>query len=201
MWGSGIWGRLSAVSSTSGTLRLFQKPPIFPCRSGLPKLQFRCLSVTKLTSRETEVDGYWVFPSSWLCLALAVRKRASLSDPLSGPIPKSGVRGLLQQGKGSLKENSMGDKSEDQRGPQTLAPPRHQTAPLSSLPCFQLQSGREMVRIMTLSIRQTSISSTLYLSLPCLFFGMWQVPLDWWNGRKTTGWKGALKFLDVMRIY
>lgn len=55
----------------------------------------------------------------------------------------------------------MGDKSEDQRGSQTLAPPRHQTAPLSSLPCFQLQSGREMVRIMTLSIRETFISSTL----------------------------------------
>lgn len=154
--------------------------------------------MTELTSRETEVDGYWVFPCSWLCLALAVRKKASLSDPLSGPIPKSGVRGLLQQGKGSLKENSMGDKSEDQRGSQTLAPPRHQTAPLSSLPCFQLQSGREMVRIMTLSIRQTFISSTL--SLSC-FFGMWQVPLDWWNGRKKTGWKGMLKFLDVMRIY
>lgn len=40
LWSSGIWGRLSTVSSTSGTLCLFQKPPIFPRLSSLPKLQF-----------------------------------------------------------------------------------------------------------------------------------------------------------------
>lgn len=152
----------------------------------------------------TRNSSWWLlgfFPSSWLCLALAVRKRASLSDPLSGPIPKSGVRGLLQQGKGSLKENSMGDKSEDQRGSQTFAPPRHQTAPLSSLPCFQLQSGSEMVRIMTLSIRQTFISSTLSLFLSLAFLECDRY--HWIDGlaeRRQTE-RVRWSFWDVMRIY
>lgn len=57
------------------------------------------------SSWETQLDGYW-FRGSWICLALVVKKRASLSDPLVAPIPKSRVRGLLQQGRGAWRKTA-----------------------------------------------------------------------------------------------